>query len=294
MVSQRARAEWALAAVTMVWGTSFTLVQGAIADAPVLSFLSVRFTMATGVLWAAHRLGGGTVAGIAAAVRPGLAAGLVLALAYLLQTHGLLHTTPSKSAFLTSLCVVLVPFLGSLVHKSVPRPFEALGVAMAMIGMGLMTLPGESLEWNPGDLLTLGCAVAFAIHILTVGRFARRTDPVAFILVQAAAAAAVFWFGRAISAPDPVRWTGRLLLALGVTSVLCTALAYSVQAWAQRQSSSTRTALIFSLEPVAAAATSYVVAGESLPPRGLLGAILILGGVLLVDAGPPRNEKPVE
>lgn len=184
---------------------------------------------------------------------------MILAVSYIFQTAGLRLTAPSK----------LVPFFGALVYKSVPRGAEILGVTMAMVGTGMMTLPGgDPGALNRGDLLTLGCAASFAVHILTV------------------AALSGLWH-RALGAPG-VRWSGRLVLALGVTSILCAALAYSVQAWAQRETSSTRTALISTLEPVGASVTSSVVTGEVLPALAMIGALLILGGVLMAELQPFR------
>lgn len=282
------RAELALIAVTLVWGTSFTLVKAALADAPVSGFLAVRFAMASAVLLLVHRIRGHQTGPLP--WRPGIAVGMILAASYILQTAGLEATTPSRAAFLTSLCTVLVPFFGALVYKSVPGGSEILGVTMAMVGTGLMTLPGGSFRaFGGGDLLALGCAAAFAIHILAIGHFAPKVDPAGFILVQTVTvtSAALAWF---LAAGQPaIRWTSRLWLALFVTSVLCTALAYCVQAWAQRDTPGTRAALIFALEPVAAAVTSYLAAGEVLPAVAGTGALLILGGVLMAELQPLRR-----
>lgn len=280
-------AELALIAVTLVWGTSFTLVKAALEDAPVSAFLSIRFALASLALLAVHRFGGRTIGALP--WRGGAITGMILAVSYIFQTAGLRQTAPSKAAFLTALCTVLVPFFGALVYRSVPRGAEILGVTMAMVGTGLMTLPGgDPGTLNRGDLLTLGCAASFAVHILTIGHFAPRVDPVGYILVQVLTVAALSGLWHQASGAPGVRWSGRLMLALGVTSILCTALAYSVQAWAQRETSSTRTALIFTLEPVAASVTSYLVTGEVLPAVAVAGALLILGGVLMAELQPFR------
>jgi drug/metabolite transporter (DMT)-like permease len=284
------KAELALIAVTVIWGTTFTLVKSALDDASVATFLALRFGLAAAALFAVHR-GRGMAAGQIPWV-PGGITGLILGLSYILQTAGLLRTTPSKSAFLTALNVVLVPFFTALVYKSIPRGSDILGVVMAMAGTGMMMLPGGRLgDLGGGDLLTLGCAAAFAVHILVTGHYAPHVDPAGFILVQVSTVAAIAGAWHLLGGQPAVRWSPRLLLALGVTSLLCTALAYTVQARAQQETGSTRVALIFAMEPVAAAATSYLAAGERLTPGALLGALLILAGVLVAELQPLGRPK---
>jgi drug/metabolite transporter (DMT)-like permease len=151
-----------------------------------------------------------------------------------------------------------------------------------------MTIQTDLMDINKGDLLVAGCAVVYAFHILLLGRFAASANLGVLIVTQIATGmgvgAATFWWAE----PVRIQWTTNVWLALLVTSLLATALAFSVQTWAQRFSSPTRTALIFSMEPVFAWATSYVLAGELLSRRGTLGAVLILAGILLVEVKPRR------
>jgi len=287
-VSPRGRAEAALVGVALVWGTSFTLIQEALQDVSTLVFVGLRFTLAALLLGSIYRRHLANANGWLG----GALAGLCLTAAYILQTAGLRYTTPSKSAFLTSLCVVLVPLFGVIVYQRVPRAGEFAGACLAILGMACLTLPEGGSDWtgglNRGDLMTVGCAAAFAIHILLLGHLVRTTGFEVLSIVQVATVAVVCWL--------PVRWletplfrpTGRVWLALGVTAVLCTALAFTVQAWAQQHTSPARAALIFALEPVAASATSWFATGEHLTARGWLGAALILAGVLAVELKPRR------
>jgi drug/metabolite transporter (DMT)-like permease len=290
-VTERAKAEAALLAVTVVWGASFTLVKGALGDASTVAFLAVRFTLATVTLALFSRKGLAT--GMLAdplAWQGSWRAGLCLALAYLFQTAGLRWTTPSKSAFLTALCAVLVPLLSACLYRAVPKGVEIVGVSLAMAGMVLLTAPlgGSGWQWGRGDLLTVAGAVTFAGHILVTGHYAGRAGLNAFSLLQLGAAALLFWAAAPWIEPFEMRFTPRLLAALLVTSVLCTAVAFTVQAWAQRHTSATRAGLIFAVEPVSAAATSYFASGEVLTPAGGLGAALILAGLLVVELKPRR------
>ncbi len=293
-MSARGRAELALLAVTLVWGASFTLVKSALGDASTVIFLALRFAAATFflALFARRALATGLMMD-PLAWQGGWRAGLCLAAAYLCQTAGLRHTSAGKSAFITSLCTVLVPFFAAAVYHTKPHRSELTGVAIAMLGMGLLTIPGAEATLGRGEWLTLGGAAAFAAHIVVTGHYAGRAGVNAFSLLQLGAASLIFlvalpWF-------EPVRLdlTPRLLAALAVTALLCTAVAFTVQAWAQRHTTPTRAGLIFATEPVSAAATAWLASGETLPPLGWAGAALVLAGVVAVDLKPtPPGRHP--
>jgi drug/metabolite transporter (DMT)-like permease len=182
----------------------------------------------------------------------------------------------------------MVPLLSSLVYRIKPQVSEWIGVLLATVGLGLMTLQGEIGAVGRGDLLTFCCAMAFAAHVITVGRFSRQVDFELLASSQVATAAVLaFLLLRGVEQPH-VEWRPAVVYAIIITALFCTALAFSVQAWAQRYTTSTRTALLYMLEPVVAWVTSYVIAGEGLSGRGAAGAALILGGVLTVELKPWR------
>ena len=154
-----------------------------------------------------------------------------------------------------------------------------------------MTLEGPIGSIGRGDLLTFGGAVAFAAHIVATGHFAEQIgfEVLSITQVGAAALAAltlVWW----VETPR-IEWRPLVVWAILITGLLCTALAFTIQAWAQHYTTSTRTALIYALEPVVAWITSYCIAGEGLSGRAAAGAVLILSGVLLVEVKPfnPRQ-----
>lgn len=281
------KAELALLAVTVLWGTSFTAVKSGLEDASALVFIALRFSIATALLGAAYRT---RLERHEIGIRGGLYAGLCLAAGYVFQTAGLLLTTPARAAFLTATFIVLVPLLSACVYKNVPSVTEGLGVLISFLGISLFSTPeaapGSILGLSSGDLLTLACAVAYAAHMLVVGHYATRSPHATLAFTQVAVVAAValgtFWWAET----PQLRWTGRLGVALFVTAILCTAIPFAVQNWAQRHTSATRAALIFSLEPVFASITSYLVTGESLPRQALAGGALILSGILTVELKP--------
>jgi drug/metabolite transporter (DMT)-like permease len=279
-----------LVAMTLVWGATFMLVKQALADVSTLLFLTIRFAIAAVVLALIFRREF-RAPNLRQSVRGGLLAGVCLFAGYIVQTLGLRYTSASKAGFITGLTTPMVAVLSGLVYRKAPQPIEALGVATAFAGMALMTIQSSLLDIGQGDLLVSGCAVAYAFHILVTGRFASTVNVGVMMVTQivtgAAIGAATFWWAE----PVRLQWTPTLWLALAVTSLLATALAFSVQTWAQRWASPTRTALIFTLEPVFAWATSYVVAGELLSRRGALGACVILAGILIVELKPLAHSR---
>jgi drug/metabolite transporter (DMT)-like permease len=283
-----------------VWGTTFVVVKDALSDATPLAFNLVRMALAFLVLSVAYRshwreVGRGQL--IAGAV-----VGFFLAMGYQFQTAGLVKTTPSKSAFITGLVVVLVPLFSMLPKlrppgAKPPRWNAFLGALLAFTGILLLTVPatGASLlpdftSVNIGDLLTFGCAIGFAFHCLALGHASPRIrfQPLALLQVGFCA----LFMG--LSMPLASLWgehphmhlTLRLGIALAVAAVLATAAAFSIQSWAQSILPATHTALIMTLEPVFAWITSFLVMGERLGLRPASGAILILAGIALTELVP--------
>lgn len=284
-MNRRRAAEAALASNTILWGATFVLVKTALRDVSPILFVALRFLVAATVLLLIFGMRAKrqfTWRGAAA----GALAGTFLFGRYLFQTLGLKLTTAPKSAFITGLASVMVPLLASLVYRIRPQISEWIGILLATVGLGLMTLEGAIGSMSRGDLLTFFCALAFAGHVLTLGRFSPQVDFELLSVVQVTTAGAwAFLLFRGVEQPH-VEWRPAVVYAILVTGLFCTALAFSVQAWAQRYTTSTRTALLYMLEPVVAWVTSYVTVGEGLSGRGATGAALILGGVLMVELKP--------
>ena len=277
--------------MTLIWGATFVMVKRALADASTLLFLTIRFASAAFVLAVIFRTywrKDSSAGNLRISIGGGLLAGLCLFGGYVFQTVGLRYTSASKAAFITGFTTPMVAVLSAIVYRRAPQLIELLGVAVAFLGMAMMTIPSDRFQISGGDLLVSGCAVAYAFHILVTGRFAGKVNMGIFMITQiatgAAVGAATFWWAE----PVRLHWTMPLVTALAVTSLLATALGFTIQTWAQRWSSPTRTALFFTMEPVFAWITSYLVAGEVLSSRGALGAALILTGVLLVELKPFR------
>lgn len=276
----------ALIAICAIWGATFTLVKDALEDASPLVFLTLRFGVATLALGIVFRWKG-PIRLSWTLLRNGASLGLALFGGYLFQTVGLRFTTPARSAFLTALFIVFVPALLALQRRKLPGPRELAGIFLALAGLRLLASPISFEGASRGDALTLICALCYAGHILLLGRFSTAGDIRALTLLQIGVAfllsASSFWW---VEEPF-LRASPRLWVAVVFTGVLATAVAFLVQTWAQQIVSPTRTAFIFALEPVFAWITSFLLIGERLPASGIIGAALILSGILLVEINPP-------
>lgn len=294
-------ADGALLLVTAVWGATFVMVQEAVSGFPVLAFLALRFSLATALLlpWFARSSSpaSGLDAGSPAlrrarwrALWPGIVIGLALAAGYAFQTFGLRLTTPAKAGFITGLSVALVPLGQAVFLRRMPASGSIVGVGLATVGLALLTLDA-SLSVSRGDLLVVGCAVAFAAHILLVGRYAPHWQPLRLAFVQIATVAVVT-AALALLTERPIGWPpGNVWFAAAFTGLFATALAFFVQARAQQATTPTHTALIFAAEPVFAGLFSYLLIGEVLVAQQIAGAALILAGMLVAELWRRNGER---
>jgi drug/metabolite transporter (DMT)-like permease len=266
----------ALILVTAVWGVTFVQVKDAVAIYPVVAFLAIRFGIASVALAipGAARLRGLGRRGFWAAV---LAGGL-LAAGYLLQTLGLQKTSVSSAGFVTGMYVVLTPLLALVFFRIRVGIVTWFGVVLATIGLGMLAgMQGSS----GGDLLVLGGAAVYSLQIVLMERYAPLYDAVAFTLVEMLAA---FVCLTVFAVPRlPVPHGATVWGALLVTGIFASALGFLVQTWAQKSTSATRTALLFTLEPVWAALFGYTLAGDRLGALGWGGCVVIMGGIVLAE-----------
>jgi drug/metabolite transporter (DMT)-like permease len=288
-LSTRTKAEVFLVVVTAIWGCTFVVVKGALADASPLPFLAVRFMLAGLLLLAI--LGRGQVDG--GTILPGSILGLFLFAGYLFQTWGLVYTTPSKSAFLTGFSVILVPVIMMLSGFRMGSA-TLVGGVLGLFGIYLLVAPSGMAAVNRGDLLTLAGALSFAVHIVLVGHYTKKFSFLHLVPVQVLVVG-LLSLGALPFAPDQsLHLTGRLVGAILVTAVLATGVAFSVQNWAQQYTPAAHTALIFALEPVFAALSSRLVIGEHFGGRVLLGSGLILAGMVISEIWGGSLPSPVE
>jgi len=279
------RADLILVLICFIWGASFIIVKDAVADISILLFLTLRFSIAA-VLLATMFAFRRTHVPIANSLRGGITAGIFLFTGYVVQTFGLRYTSAAKTGFITGLYIPLVPVLGGLYYRKRPSGSEVIGIVLAFAGTAMMTVQRDILSIGRGDLLVACSTIAYAIHILVLARYSKTADVQWLAVLQIATGAVLGWLTFWWAAPVTVRWTPAVWIALGVTSVLATAFAFTALTWAQKHTTATHAALILSLEPVFAWLAAWYAAGEVLTLRAAGGAVLILAGIVLAELKP--------
>ncbi|MDI6874454.1 DMT family transporter [Candidatus Solincola sp.] len=283
--SRDRQAELALLSVTVVWGLTFSLVKRTLESVTPFIFMTYRFLLAFLVMLAASHRVLRTLDRRAASA--GCLLGLFLYAAYSFQTFGLKYTSAGNAGFITGLFVVFVPVLSTLILKKRPGPLSLISVAVAVVGLGFLSLqPG--LRVNSGDLLVLACAFTYSLHIIYMDRFVREYDLLLLTLVQMGVvallqAASAFLFEDFMLPRGGYAW-----MTIAVCGIFASAAAFFIQAWAQRHISPVRTSVVLIMEPVFSVLFGMILLGERLTWRGWLGCGLMLAGMLITEVRPER------
>ena len=290
----------ALLFVSFIWGATFVVVQNAMSFVGPFTFNGVRFLLAGIILLFVQFIFSKQTSKqeIQYSSIAGLIVGFFLFVGYLLQTFGLLYTTSSKAGFLTGLSIVMVPILSFIFFKQKATPFIILGIITATAGLYLLTA-GDSFQLNIGDILVLGCAIAFAAHILINGVFSKKISPLLLSTSQVLSVGifssiCAFLFEDWEKLFSISLWTNSaFLFALLATSLFATSIAFFIQTAAQKHTSPTRVAIIFAMEPVFAALTGVLVANEQLSIPAVLGCLCIFLGMIFVEL-PSKAKKEAQ
>jgi drug/metabolite transporter (DMT)-like permease len=274
----------ALLAMTACWGSTFFLIKDLLDRLPVLDFLAVRFAIASIALWllaprALGRLSRGSL-------RHAVVLGLLYGVAQILQTAGLAHTPASVSGFITGMYVVCTPLFAAVLLRSRISAATWGAVALAMVGLGVLTLSGFSVGY--GEAITFVSALLYALHIVGLGAWSDARQAMGMTIVQLIVITVVC---LVVTAPDGVELpsTSRDWLSVIYMAVFAGALALAGQTWAQAHLAPTRTAIIMSMEPVFAAFFAVLLGGESATARMLVGGLLVLTAMLIVELVPHRR-----
>ena len=271
-------APWALLSVSAAWGLAFVVMKDAIERQTVNNFLFSRFVFAVVVM---------------IVIRPqciklfnkdllvrASAAGLFLGSGYILQTLGLARTGAAITGFITGLYVVFTPLIAAVVLKARITLITWGCVAVATLGLALLSLQGWSI--GLGELLVLGSAFAFGAHIIALGKWSNGRDAYAMTVVQLAMCAVLTGFASFFECgyqlpPDSGVWATVIF-----TAVACTAVAFVIQTWSQAHMSTTKVAVILTMEVVFAALFAIVFGGETLTLQKALGGVLVVIAMLVI------------
>ena len=272
-MNKKATARIGLLFVTIIWGLTFIIVKEALNDAHPFSFAALRFSLAT--FFSLLILNKKIITITKHEIIGGILCGFFLFLGYAFQNFGLMNTTATKSAFITSVSVLIVPLLlfSMNIQKVQIRIWGA--VLLATFGLYLLILPGGG-DINIGDIITFGCAISFALHIIAQDNYIKKNIRVLpFFCIQLAFVTLISFIHAQIFEPETIIWSSRLIQAIIITGVFATFIAFLLMIWAQKILNPSETAIIFAMEPVAAALFAMVFAGETLGLWGWLGGGLI-------------------
>lgn len=283
------RADFLLLTVAIAWGVTFLMVQDAIKTVPVYAFLFYRFLLATILM------------GIIAfkffktinkeTILFGVVLGFFLFGGFATQTFGLAYTKSSIVAFLTGLNVIIVPFIAYVIFKQYVRPMVFIGSLLAVAGLYLLTMSGE-LSLGFGEVLGLICAAFFALQIAYTDIFSKKVNVFLLVFFQFLTVSILsLLFSLFV---DDVTFNVGLdytfLKALIITAIFATVYAFLIQTYMQQFTTPTKTAIIFTMEPVSAGFFGYFVGNELLTITQIFGATLIIFAVLLAEIKFKKSE----
>jgi drug/metabolite transporter (DMT)-like permease len=267
-----------------IWGTGFVAQRLGMQSLGPLAYNAARFAIGSMALVPLLLFRRVPAATFIAAIKPGLIAGSVLAIAAGFQQAGLQYTSAGKAGFITGLYVVLVPVAAMLVGKKTSIGVWT-GAALALAGLYVLSVSG-TMELNQGDVLVFISTFFWTSHILVLDRWASKVDPVSLACVQFGVASILFWIctilfeapelGDFIVSAMPIVYGG--VFSIGI--------AYTLQAVGQSKAHPSRAAIIMSLESPFAAIAGYFLLGERLGVRELTGCVLMLGGMIIAQLAP--------
>ncbi|PIY31226.1 MAG: multidrug DMT transporter permease [Candidatus Infernicultor aquiphilus] len=274
------QAEIYLLGIVVIWGSTFAIIKGILDQIMPFTFLAYRFFWAAFILglifWKRLKNIDKIILG------KGFLIGIFLFLGFTFQTVGLKYTTATKAGFITGLSVILVPIISHFFIREKISKNSIIGVILAVIGLWFLNY-NSSFIFNFGDFLVLLCAVSFAMHIISVGLYARKVDYVLLVMVQLTTAFVLSFLmalfferpGIHLYYPSGVWWS------IILTGIFATALAFYMQNKFQRYSTATKTAIIFSGEPIFGAIFAYLLLGEKVGLIAWIGGLLIIFGMII-------------
>lgn len=275
-------ASFGLLVAAIVWGGGFVVVKDSLDLIPPAYMLAFRFSIACiglGVVFSKRirRIHKDNV-------KSSIVLGILLYVSYLLQTVGCLYTTAGKNAFITTIYVVIVPFLSWFISKNKPDIYCISSAFLAMIGIGLLSLNSD-LSINIGDVLTLLCGFGYAIHLIYINKYSKYQDPVILTFLQILVAGILSWLtapiidgGFPAGATNPNIIIGMIYLGIGSTMI-----AFLLQNIGQKYIEPSTAALLLSMESVFGVIFSVLVLREVVTMKMFLGCSLILTAVIMAE-----------
>lgn len=267
-----------LLACALIWGSTFVIVKVSVETVPPLIFVLERFTIALVVLvafswrelrtnWRSH-------------LPSSTFLGLILFAGFILQVWGLQRTSASNAGFITGVSVVLVVVLDVLVNRHFPTLLGLFGFLSAFSGLIVLSF-GQSQITSLGNLLVLGCAVAFGLHVFLTDRYSKRLNVKVLTTEQIGIVVLVSLMGAILGKKLDFVPSWYVVFGILFTGILATALAYFLQTWGQKHADATHSAIVLAAEPVFAAMFAVAFIFEPVTMQLIIGGILVTVGMVL-------------
>ncbi|WDV45666.1 DMT family transporter [Clostridiaceae bacterium M8S5] len=276
-------ADIALLFVAMCWGAGFVVLKDALDTISPLNIMAIRFTLAFIIMAIIFKSKFREIK--MSDLKAGIVIGVFLFLGFAVQTIGLKYTDPGKQAFLTGTNVVMVPFLVWIVYKKMPDKYSLIGAFLTLVGIVMLTLKSDlgTLDINFGDKLTLLCAVMYACHIVSVGFFTKKHDPILLATLQIGVASLLFIISTLIFEEVSFNFGFNVTWRIGYLVIFPTVAAFIIQNVAQKNTTATRTGIILSLEAVFGALFAVVINKEEFTSKMIIGCVLIFCAVIITE-----------
>lgn len=282
--NKQALGKLALLGTAIIWGTSFVVLKNTLNSVGPMWILAIRFSVSALLLFA---IAGKKIFKVSRrCLRGSMILGLCLAIAYALQTVGLIYTTPGKNAFLTATYCVSTPFMAWLVYKRKPGISNVIAGVLCISGIGFVSLSDGLTSINRGDILTLISGIFYAMQIIAMEQYHDSGDALSISVIQFATAAVLLLIGALIFEQPPVDVPGSAWLSIGYLSVMCTAVCFFLQAWGMQYTSSSTAAMLMTLECIFGVLLSVLLYGEIVTGKMLLGFVLIFFAVIFAEINP--------
>jgi len=279
-IPSQTKADLALITVTIFWGSTFILSKMVLEEIPLVIYLIIRLNLAAFIisLYALRFLREFSIR----TLYHGLVLGVFLFLSYLFQMWGIQYTSASKAGFITGLNVVFVPLFSIIFFGDHPRVSSLIGVLFATIGLYFLA-GGDFSALSKGDWLVFVCAVTVTFHVIYTGKFASRNNIYLLTAVQLLVTGLLSLTLLPFESDTFPDISINVLLVLFYLALFGTVYTFLMQTAMQRFTTATRTALVFSLEPVFAALFAYLIAGEMITSYSWLGGFLIICGMIIAE-----------
>ncbi|HBD85896.1 MAG TPA: EamA family transporter [Clostridiales bacterium] len=270
----------ALLATTFIWGSSFVILKRTLDSIPVLWVLAIRFGGAALLM---AMIGFRELKKLDRHyLKYGVTLGVVLFASYVLQTYGLVYTTPAKNSFLTATCCVIVPFLWWIFFKIRPDRYNVAAALICILGMALVSFQGE-MTVGIGDGLTMLCGFFYALQIIMTSRAVEERSVLLINVLQFTVVAVLCGIFAPFVSPFPRNAPVSAWLSIAYLCVMCTAVCFMLQGYGQKYTPPQSTAIILTLESVFGTAISLIFYDEQITLRIALGFIMIFVSVIISE-----------